>query len=139
MLGNEKTDAATSSEDGVYYGDYIECTLLTGSTRTRTTKLAPYSLGRQGGKVRGKCWLLFLPILVLMVPGVAHAQAWSGILSSSRAIDWSQAGIPGGIPNRTTVCATLNPGATSAQIDSAIAACNNGVVFLNAGTYSLSG
>ncbi len=89
--------------------------------------------------MRGKCWLLFFPILVLMVPGVAHAQAWSGVLSSSRAIDWSQVGIPGGIPNRTTICATLNPGATSAQIDSAIAACNNGVVFLNAGTYTLSG
>src|SRR6266566_4283322 len=34
MLGNKKINAAISSEDGVYYGDYIECTLLTGSTRT---------------------------------------------------------------------------------------------------------
>ncbi len=140
MLGNKKINAAISSEDGVYYGDYIECTLLTGSTRTRTTKLAPYSLGRRGGKVRGKCWLLFFPILLLMVPGVAHAQAWSGILSSSRAINWSNAGIPGGIPNRATICATLNPGATASQINSAIASCPNGqVVFLNAGTYSLTG
>src|SRR3989475_12627466 len=140
MLGNKKINAAISSEDGVYYGDYIECTLLTGSTRTRTTKLAPYSLGRRGGKVRGKCWLLFFPILLLMVPCVAHAQAWSGIIDPSRAIDWSNVGIPGGIPNRTTVCATLNPGATSAQINSAIASCPAGqVAFLTAGTYNISG
>jgi hypothetical protein len=29
---------------------------------------------------------------------------WSGILDPSRAIDWSGAGVPGGIPNRTTQC-----------------------------------
>jgi hypothetical protein len=54
-------------------------------------------------------------------------------------IDWSQAGVSGGIRNRTTICATLNPGATAGQINSAIAACPSGqVVKLNAGTYSLS-
>src|SRR5712664_2323861 len=76
-------------------------------------------------------------ILILMVPASAHAQQWSGILDPSRAINWSNAGVAGGIPNRTTICATLNPGATSAQINSAISSCPNGqVVFLNAGTYS---
>ena len=59
-------------------------------------------------------------------------------IAASRRIDWSQAGVPGGIPNRSTICATLNPGATAAQINSAIAACSNGVVYLNAGTYNLS-
>jgi len=69
----------------------------------------------------------------------ANAQPWSGILSSSRAVDWTNVGIPGGIPNRTTICATLNPGATATQINSAIASCPAGqVVFLNAGTYNLS-
>lgn len=80
-------------------------------------------------------WFFF--ILLLVIPNVAHAQAWSGVVSSSRAIDWSTAGAT--IQSRTTICSTLNPGATSAQINSAIASCSNGqVVFLNAGTYSLS-
>ncbi len=68
-----------------------------------------------------------------------QAQPWSGILSPARAIDWSKAGVPGGIPSRTTICSTLNPGATPAQINSAIAACPaNQVVFLSAGTYNLN-
>src|SRR5205809_2033485 len=84
--------------------------------------------------------LLLCSLLVLCLSTPAHAQLWSGIIDPSRAVDWSQAGIPGGIPNRTTICATLNPGATAAQINSALAACPSGqVVFLNAGTYNLSG
>jgi len=79
-------------------------------------------------------------ILLLMAPDSARAQLWSGIISPSRAVDWSNVGVIGGIPNRTTICATLNPGATAAQINGAIASCPNGqVVFLNAGTYNLSG
>src|SRR5437867_11001013 len=69
----------------------------------------------------------------------ARAEPWSGILDPSRAIDWSHAGIPGGIPNRAMICASLDPGSTAAQIDSAIAACPpNEVVFLTAGTFTLS-
>ena len=80
----------------------------------------------------------FLVLAVAQLDVVA--QPWSGILSSSRAIDWSAAGVVGGIPNRTTVCATLNPGASASQINSAISSCSNGqVVKLNAGTYNLSG
>ena len=75
--------------------------------------------------------------VVLM--GLASYSEAQPILSASRQIDWSKAGVPGGIPLRTTVCATLNPGATAAQINGAIAACPSGqVVFLNAGTYNLS-
>src|SRR5438309_8818701 len=90
------------------------------------------------------CRDLFVACVVaaicLYLPTYSHAQLWSGIIDQSRATDWSQAGIPGGIPNRTTICATLNPGATAAQINSAIAACPSGqVVFLNAGTYNLTG
>src|SRR6266404_5962741 len=89
--------------------------------------------------MRPKKLLLFsLVLLCLSTP--AHAQLWSGILDPSRAVDWSQAGVGGGIPNRTTLCATLNPGATVTQINNALAACPaNQVVFLNAGTYNLSG
>ena len=80
-------------------------------------------------------WLVGL--LIVVAPMVAHAQPWAGILSLSRAIDWGTAGVAGGVPNPTTVCATLNPGATAAQIISAINACPaNQVVFLNAGTYN---
>src|SRR5690349_10668582 len=74
----------------------------------------------------------------LLIGGTSHADAQT-IISAARRIDWSQAGITGGIPNRKTICATLSPGATFAQINSAIAACTNGVVFLNAGTYTLAG
>jgi hypothetical protein len=78
-------------------------------------------------------------ILVLTNPTLAQAQAWSGIIEPNRATDWTSPGVAGGIPNRTTLCATLNPGATAAQINSAIASCPaNQVVFLNAGTYNLS-
>ncbi len=77
--------------------------------------------------------------LLLILSLVARAQSWSGIIDPSRAVDWSQAGVPGGIPNRTIICSTLNPGATAAQINSAIASCAAGqVVFLNAGTYKLT-
>lgn len=77
--------------------------------------------------------------LLFLVSVVAFSQAWNGIISSGRAVDWSTAGVSGGIPTRTTVCATLNPGATSAQINSAIQSCPSGqVVYLNAGTYNLS-
>src|SRR2546425_4735141 len=73
------------------------------------------------------------------VRAAAAAAPWSGILDPSRAIDWSHAGIPGGIPNRTTICASLDPGSTAAQIEAAIAACPpDQVVFLTAGTFTLS-
>ncbi|HEY1956851.1 MAG TPA: hypothetical protein VGH28_14625 [Polyangiaceae bacterium] len=64
---------------------------------------------------------------------------WAGILDPSRAIDWSQAGVEGGIPARTTSCATMSPGATAAQINAAIQACPDGqVVTLGAGTFDIS-
>ena len=89
--------------------------------------------------MKRKYGFLFSLILLLMIPTTAYGQLWTGIIDPSRAIDWSKAGIPGGIPNRTTICATLNPGATSAQINSAIASCPaNQVVFLNAGTYTIA-
>jgi hypothetical protein len=75
----------------------------------------------------------------LAMMGTAGAQQWSGIIDPARAIDWSNAGVQGGIPLRTAICATLSPGATAAQVSAAIAACPaNQVVFLNAGTYNFS-
>src|SRR3989442_15229665 len=83
--------------------------------------------------------LLLFSLVLLCLSTPAHAQLWSGILDPSRAIDWTRAGA-GTVPNRATICSALSPGATSAQINSAIAACPSGqVVFLSSGTYSISG
>jgi len=71
----------------------------------------------------------------------SYGQQWSGIIDKSRAINWTNVnpGVVGGIPNRSTICTTLNSGATAAQINSAISSCPTGqVVKLNAGTYNLS-
>src|SRR2546423_1913309 len=82
-----------------------------------------------------------LQVVTLLIALTSTRTAFAqSVIDPSRKIDWSQAGVAGGIPNRTTICGTaLNPGATAAQINSAIAACPSGqVVFLNAGTYNLS-
>lgn len=88
-----------------------------------------------------KNWFGSFAIAVLvLLPTFSEAQLWTGVLNPSRAIDWSKAGVTGGITNRTTVCSTLSAGATAAQINSAISACPGGqVVKLNAGTYTLGG
>ena len=64
------------------------------------------------------------------------APAFGDPVPSNRRIDWTYTGVPGGIPNRTNICATFSPGATATAINNAINACNNGVVLLNAGTYT---
>jgi hypothetical protein len=64
---------------------------------------------------------------------------WLYVDNADRIIDWTLAGVPGGIPTRTTVYTTLNAGSTAAQINSAISACPSGqVVSLGAGTFNLS-
>jgi hypothetical protein len=100
---------------------------------------------REVGKVWAKRSLgILLALCMFLTVGGdltvrAAAEPWSGILDPSRAIDWSHAGIPGGIPNRATTCASLDPGSTASQIDAAIAACPaDQVVFLTAGTFTLS-
>jgi len=64
----------------------------------------------------------------------------STLIPADRRIDWTYCGVPGGIPNRTTIYTTLNPGATSSQISSALSNCPaSQVVYLSAGTYTISG
>jgi hypothetical protein len=81
------------------------------------------------------------PHVAPMAP-LAHAQAQSlppEIIEFGRRVDWTGAGITGGIPYRANgTCATLDSTATVDDINAAIAACNNGVVYLNAGTYNLT-
>jgi hypothetical protein len=80
-------------------------------------------------------------VILLLGAAPAAAQPWAGIIAPARAIDWaSPRGAQGGIQPRPTICATLNPGATVSQINSAISSCPSGqTVFLNAGTYNISG
>ena len=75
--------------------------------------------------------------ILLFVAGFVFAQ--TSPIAPSRCINWSNAGVTGGIPNRTTIYATLNPGVTADQINTALAACPGGlVVFLSAGTYNFT-
>ena len=81
-------------------------------------------------------------LVLLQVSTAASAQPWSGVLSPGRATDWASPprGARGGVQPRPTVCATLSPGATASQINSAISSCPSGqTVFLSAGTYNISG
>jgi hypothetical protein len=69
------------------------------------------------------------------------------IIPDNRKIDWSYAGIPGGIPERTSVCATIDStvygnGTTDARaaIQDALDSCPDGqVVFVPEGTYLVIG
>ncbi|HZI74832.1 MAG TPA: hypothetical protein VFD73_12585 [Gemmatimonadales bacterium] len=56
---------------------------------------------------------------------------------ATNSIDWgNHTGVPGGIPRRTTIAATLTSSATASQINSAVAAAaSNTVVLLGAGFY----
>lgn len=83
---------------------------------------------------------LFAAILCMPVGSFAQ-QIWVNQLDPTRAINWTLAGIPGGVPtNRTVACASLTSSATAANINSAFANCPNGqYVALAAGTYSTAG
>lgn len=77
-------------------------------------------------------------------PPIDSTSALAGIVSGDRLTQWHP-GIPGGIPNRTTICATVgapyNDGVSdaAAQIQSALDNCPvDQVVALDAGTYRVS-
>jgi hypothetical protein len=104
-------------------------------------------------------------IFLFVIPAVAHAQAWSGILQPTFgsntcnptsttspgqcAIDWSTAGITGGIPSgtwtqsgSTILASTYGNGTTDATagIQSALNSCGtNHYVLLGAGTFLIDG
>ena len=106
------------------------------NNRISTLKCPVHSLSRVA------IWML-----VAVCPWISLSPAQGAIIDPSRMIDWSQAGIPGGIPNRTTVCATINAttygnGTTDATtaIQNALNSCPaNQVVYLPAGTYRING
>lgn len=84
---------------------------------------------------------IFIGLLAAIMP-ISFATAATGFIPSSRSIDWSQAGIPGGIPSASwPVAATLSPSGgadDSVAIQNAInAAPARSVIVLNPGTYKL--
>jgi PKD repeat protein len=89
----------------------------------------------RGGVLLGEIKVAW--ILVLLVVWVSPS-TYSEIIPSSNLVDWkTYTGIPGGIPNRTTIFRTLSPGATTADLNNAIASCpSNQVIFLSEGTYN---
>ena len=80
-------------------------------------------------------WRTFPALLVALF---AAQTGLCDVLPASRIAPWQgNVGVSGGIPNRTTIYQTLNPGATTAQINTAIANCPaDKVVMLSAGTYN---
>lgn len=89
---------------------------------------------------------LVFPLIVLCLCTFSQAQIWSGILDPTRAIDWTPVGIPGGIPNLTSVCANINASTygngssdATAAIQSALNKCGaSQVVLLSAGKFRVS-
>src|SRR5436309_6983586 len=92
----------------------------------------------QGGVRRLVSLSLCLSVAVL--PPAAQAAAWSGIIDPSRAIDWSAAGVPGGIPTNRTQCgATIGQTNDASVIQNALNSCGpNQFVKLGAGTFNLT-
>ena len=89
-----------------------------------------------------KAKLFAYPLFCLIFYFTNHlnGQSASGVIAATRMIDWSQAGVQGGVPNRTTTCAALTSSAVATDINSAIANCPAGqVVLLGAGAYQISG
>ena len=88
--------------------------------------------------------LILFPVILFCLPGVSYPQIqnWTDILDPSRAIDWTQAGVVGGIPDANwaqcgpTITAYAGSAAT---INTQIAGCpENTYVLLGPGTYNLS-
>jgi hypothetical protein len=86
---------------------------------------------------------LVLAVVLLGCSGFLYAQAWSGILAPSRAINWSHAGAT--ITSRTSQCGstiaaygTSGSPQSAATINTAISNCSNGYVLLGAGTFYLN-
>lgn len=86
-------------------------------------------------------WAALAAISLFGASATLQAQV-SDPIPSTRTVDWTQAGIPGGIPDANwPVCKTLSPSGgsdDSAAIQNAINSCPAGsVVVLAAGTYTL--
>jgi hypothetical protein len=85
-------------------------------------------------------------LFILLLSSTLFGQAWSGIIDPARAEDWTNAGIPGGIPSSTwancvtAACNTVFGGTvTTSTINSALSSApNNTVVRIPAGSFTAS-
>lgn len=93
----------------------------------------------------GNAKKVFWLAIFLSIPQISLGQAWTGVLSPSRAIDWSSAGA-GTAPTRSA-CSTQpnlltgsgNASANTTALQNAVAACSGYQVNIPAGTYYLAG
>jgi hypothetical protein len=92
-----------------------------------------------------------LLIVFFLLSSPCFGQAWSNILSPSRAINWTGAGLPPTLPDgettpnpwtpptRTQCGSTISAGASAATINSALSSCGSGhYVLLGAGTFTIN-
>ncbi|MGA3316328.1 MAG: hypothetical protein ABSC64_07795 [Candidatus Korobacteraceae bacterium] len=120
--------------------------ILTSVQPSRSSRQVPERAGTVL-KNKGSSDIRFLVIPFLLVwSALAFGQGWSGILDPSRAIDWTTAGVPGGVPSITTQCgSTIAPYgsagayASPSTINTAIQSCAAGqYVSLGSGDFYLS-
>jgi hypothetical protein len=106
--------------------------------------------------MRREHWYLFplISTLLLLFSAPSYGQAWSGILSTGRAIDWGHAGLQATFPDgettpnpwsppTRTLCTTLNPLGSGKddvpQIIAAVSGCAAGTyVLMNPGTWTVA-
>jgi hypothetical protein len=98
---------------------------------------------------RERTLLLPLISILFIFPILSSAQQlWTGVIEPSRAVDWSNAGVSGGIPARTTICQSVSlsagsgaAAANTAAIQNAISTCSgtDETVSLPSGTYYVNG
>jgi hypothetical protein len=76
----------------------------------------------------------------LVIFGLAKG-SWAEIVPSAKQVTWQgNVGVSGGIPARTTICSTINAGASLSTVQTALNNCPAGqTVKLSAGTYNWSG
>lgn len=89
---------------------------------------------------------LTLALLLCVLPAVGQTPLWNGLIDQTRAVDWRNAGISGGIPSgswtqcNTTACNAFlgaNLTATIGQLNAAIASApSNTFVPTQSGTYT---
>ena len=90
-------------------------------------------------------FVLLTVLILLPISPAARGQLWSGVLSPSRATDWTTAGA-GAIPTRSN-CSTQpsvaagsgNASANTTAINNAVSACSGHQVNIPAGTFYVAG
>src|SRR2546428_13824912 len=89
-----------------------------------------------------KMHLWVLSVVLLSFFQYSPAQGIAGLAPSSRTVDWTHVGIPGGIPSVSwPICDTISPSGgidDSATIQTAINNCAAGtVILLTSGTFKI--